>query len=181
VSATLDFPIPVIGFAAYSGTGKTTLLRHLIPLLRQRGLRVGLIKHAHHSFDVDNPGKDSYELRKSGAERVLLTSSKRWALMVELPEAEQHDALLIEALAAFPSSGLDLLIVEGFKHESLPKIELRRSANPAPPIADDDPDVIAIASDRPGDIAGDLPALDLNRPEQIAQFILDFVNRQPVS
>jgi molybdopterin-guanine dinucleotide biosynthesis protein B len=181
VSAKLDFPIPVIGFAAYSGTGKTTLLTRLIPLLTRRGLRVGLIKHAHHSFDVDSPGKDSYELRRSGAERVLVTSSKRWALMVELPESEQHDPLLVEALAAFPPRGLDLLIVEGFKHEAFPKIELRRSANPEPPIAPDDPNVIAIASDRPGDVAGDLPALDLNRPEEIAQFVVDFANRFPAS
>lgn len=179
--AKLDFPIPVIGFAAYSGTGKTTLLRRLIPLLTDSGLRVGLIKHAHHSFDVDNPGKDSYELRKSGAERVLLTSAKRWALMVEIPEPEQHDPLLAEALAAFPSSGLDLLIVEGFKHATLPKIELRRSANPAPFIAPDDPDVIAIASDRPDQLTGDLPALDLNHIEEVAQFVMDYVDRHRLS
>jgi molybdopterin-guanine dinucleotide biosynthesis protein MobB len=175
VSAKLDYPIPVIGFAAYSGTGKTTLLRRLIPLLRDRGLRVGLIKHAHHSFDVDTPGKDSFELRKSGAERVLLTSSRRWALMVERPEAEQEEPTLAQALAAFPHAELDLLIVEGFKHEALPKIELRRSGNPAPAIAPQDPDVIAVASDQPETLADALPALDLNRPEQVVEFVIAFV------
>jgi molybdopterin-guanine dinucleotide biosynthesis protein MobB len=173
----LDFPIPVLGFAAYSGTGKTTLLRALIPLLRQRGLRVGLIKHAHHSFDVDTPGKDSFELRKSGAERVLLTSSRRWALMVERPEGQQHEPTLAEALTAFPHAALDLLIVEGFKHEALPKIELRRSGNPAPPIAPADPNVVAIASDQPEALTDSLPALDLNRPEAVADFVIDFVKR----
>ena len=90
---------PVLGFAAWSGTGKTTLLRKLIPALRASGLRIGIIKHAHHTFDVDQPGKDSYELRHAGAQRVLIGSRRRWALMVEHDQDIEQEPTLSELLA----------------------------------------------------------------------------------
>jgi molybdopterin-guanine dinucleotide biosynthesis protein MobB len=161
--------VPVLGFAAFSGTGKTTLLKQLIPLLRAHGLRLGLIKHAHHSFDVDVPGKDSYELRKAGADRVLLGSRRRWALMVEREQDDEPD--LAELLARFPDEDLDLILVEGFKHQRFPKIELHRPARGKPLLAPDDPDILAVASDSPLKLA--LPRLDLNDPQAIAGFILD--------
>lgn len=165
--------VPVLGFAAFSGTGKTTLLRRLIPALRERGLRLGLIKHAHHSFDVDEPGKDSYELRKAGAERVLLGSRRRLALMVERAQDEEPE--LDELLRSFPDEDLDLILVEGFKHQAYPKIELHRPDRGRPLIAPGDPHVLAVASDAP--VAVTQPVLDLNDVEAIAGFVLDYVAR----
>lgn len=167
-----DYPVPVVGIAAYSGTGKTTLLTRLIPLLGERGLRVGLIKHAHHTFDMDQPGKDSYELRKAGAERVLVSSRDRWVLLVERPEPERRDPELLAALDALPVDGLDLVIVEGFKEAPIPKIELRRRGLPAPRLAPGDEHVIAVAADSSELAVEGLPRLDLNRPEQIADFLI---------
>ena len=107
--------IPILGFAAWSGTGKTTLLRRLLPILAGRGIRVGMIKHAHHDFDVDTPGKDSYELRKAGAAQMLISSRRRWALMVERPV--DREPPLDEVLLELDQELLDLILVEGFKHE----------------------------------------------------------------
>ena len=112
---------PVLGFAAYSGTGKTTLLARLIPLLKQRGLRIGLIKHSHHNFDIDQPGKDSYRLRAAGASPVLLVSKYRRAVISEL-DGEQ-EPLLHEQLQYLGQAQLDLILVEGFRHEHFPKID----------------------------------------------------------
>lgn len=106
---------PLLGIAAYSGTGKTTLLKQLIPLLRQREIRVGLIKHTHHDMDVDTPGKDSYELRKAGADQTLVASDRRWALMTETPEQLPLD--LHYLASRFDSDKVDVILVEGFKHE----------------------------------------------------------------
>jgi molybdopterin-guanine dinucleotide biosynthesis adapter protein len=161
--------IPVLGFAAYSGTGKTTLLARLLPLLTERGLRVGMIKHAHHSFDIDHPGKDSYVLRKAGAAQMLVASEKRWALMVEndppcLPE-------LGELLARLDRSALDLVLVEGFKHVRYPKIELYRPSLRHPLLFPDDDSIVAVASDGVLAIPPPVPVLDLNDPRQIAEFI----------
>ena len=163
---------PVIGFCAYSGTGKTTLLTSLLPLLKARGIRVGIIKHAHHSFDTDQPGKDSYELRKSGAKQMLVSSSKRWALITELFHKE-NEASLQELLTYLHRSSLDLVLVEGFKHEAFPKIELYRSRLGKTAMYPEDKNIIAFATDAapPGDIQ--IPVLNLNSPEQICNFIID--------
>lgn len=161
--------VPVLGFAAFSGTGKTTLLARLIPLLRARGLRVAMIKHAHHEFDVDKPGKDSYELRKAGASQILIASSRRWALIHE--NEPIREPRLDELLSRLDTTGLDLVLVEGFKNERYPKIELRRRGLNRPLLFLEDPSVIALASDE--DITGghQLPVLDINDPEKIADFI----------
>jgi len=160
---------PVLGFAAFSGTGKTTLLRQLIPLLREAGIHIGLIKHAHHEFDIDRPGKDSYELRKAGAEQVLIASSQRWALMVETPD--QPEAQLNELLARLDQTALDLILVEGFRHVPFTKIELHRPALGHPLLCTEDHSIIAVASDAPLVLPRNLPALDLNNPAAIARFI----------
>jgi len=161
---------PVLGFAAFSGTGKTTLLRQLLPLLKARGLRIGMIKHAHHRFEIDIPGKDSYELRKAGANQMLITSGHRWALMVD--REVEDDPKLQEAINQLNQSELDLILVEGFKHETFPKIELHRPAVGKPLIYPNDPDIIAVATD--GDLPEDieLPVLDINNAQGIADFVL---------
>jgi molybdopterin-guanine dinucleotide biosynthesis protein B len=162
--------IPVLGFAAYSGTGKTTLLVKLLPLLKDRGLRIGMVKHAHHEFDVDKPGKDSYELRKAGADRVLVASSRRWALVVE---REQEESPRLEDLVArIDGNGLDLILVEGFKREALPKIELYRPSLGYPLMYPQDASIVAVASDHPLGEPITLPLLDLNEPQSIADFIV---------
>ncbi len=169
----LQTKIPVIGLIAYSGTGKTTLLIKLLPILRQRGFRVGVIKHAHHDFEIDTPGKDSYELRKAGANEMLLASSKRWALMVDSDSPDEPD--LREMLNRLDQAGLDLVLVEGFKHEGIPKIELHRPSIGKPMLFTEDEDVIAVATD--GDLSQEieLPVLDLNDTPGIAEFILDYM------
>src|SRR5690606_35869045 len=111
---------PVLGFAAYSGTGKTSLLVRLLPLLNEKGIRVGVIKHAHHTFDIDHEGKDSYELRKAGARQMLVGSDKRWALIAE---TESNKNRLADFIGKLDHEFLDLILVEGFKPESIPKIE----------------------------------------------------------
>lgn len=162
--------IPLLGFAAFSGTGKTTLLTQLIPILKQQGLRIGLIKHGHHDFDIDQPGKDSFRLRMAGASPVLIVSSKRRAMITEItPEREPG---LDEQLQFFDQSQLDLLLVEGFKTEAFPKIELHRPSLNKPLLYPADSDIIAIASDGPLPVPDYLPLLDLNRPDMIAEFIL---------
>ena len=162
---------PIVGFAAWSGTGKTTLLIDLIAIFTARAIRVGVIKHAHHSFEIDYPGKDSYELRKAGASQVLIGSAKRWALMVENRE---RDGLSLKQLAArLAPEELDLILVEGFKPEAIPKIELHRPNLGKALLFPDDDSIIALASDAAPEIQTDLPLLDLNRPAEIAQFIID--------
>ena len=133
----------VIGLAGWSGAGKTTLLTRLIPHLIAQGLRVSTLKHAHHAFDVDVPGKDSWRHREAGAMEVLVSSGKRWALMHELRGADEPK--LPELLARM--SPVDLVIVEGFKRELHPKIEVHRAANGKPPLFLDDPDIIGVATD----------------------------------
>ena len=157
------------GFAGWSGSGKTTLIERLIPLVVARGLTVSLIKHAHHAFDVDQPGKDSYRHRHAGCTEVLVSSSRRWALMHELRGAPEPD---FAALAAHISP-CELLLVEGFKREKLPKLEVYRAAVGEPLIHPHDPDIIAVASD--ARVETRLPQLDLNDPPAIAQFILRHV------
>lgn len=163
--------LPLLGITAYSGTGKTTLLKKVIPLLRQRNVRVGLVKHTHHDMDVDKPGKDSYELRKAGADQTLVASQKRWALMTETPA--QDDELDLHYLASrFDPSSLDLILVEGFKHETIDKIALVRSEVGKPLDGLIDQHVIAVASNQIIDTT--LPQLDINNPEQIADYIVSW-------
>ncbi len=133
----------VIGLAGWSGAGKTTLLTRVIPHLLARGVRVSVIKHAHHAFDVDVPGKDSWAHRQSGATEVLVSSSRRWALMHELREASEPR--LPELLAKM--SRVDLVVVEGFKREPLCKIEVHRLANGKAMLFPDDPGIVGIATD----------------------------------
>ncbi|ABI56951.1 molybdopterin-guanine dinucleotide biosynthesis protein B [Alkalilimnicola ehrlichii MLHE-1] len=162
--------IPVVGVAGWSGAGKTTLLEGVIRSLSATGLRVGLVKHAHHRFDVDKPGKDSYRLREAGAGQVLLTSGRRFALMVERP-ATQSDPLLSEELARLDQSRLDLIVVEGFRHERFPKIEVYRPRFSERPLHPDDPAIIAVATDEPAAVAPGHITLPLNDPEAVADFL----------
>ncbi len=162
--------IPVIGFAAFSGTGKTTLLERLLPILTRSGVRIGMIKHAHHQFDIDTPGKDSYRLRKAGATQTLIASSQRWALMTENPVEDPPQ--LTELILHMNQKHLDLILVEGFKQARIPKIELHRPGLGHPLLFPADNDIIAIATDTPLEIETSLPRLDLNQPEEIANFIL---------
>ncbi len=156
----------VFGFAGWSGSGKTTLIEKLIPRFVARGLRVSLIKHAHHTFDVDQAGKDSYRHRHAGAAEVLVTSSRRWVLMHELRgAAEPAFEAQLERL-----SPCDLVIVEGFKHAAMPKLEVWRKATGEPLLHPNDAHVVAVASD--AHVETRLPLLDLNDDAGIAAFIL---------
>ncbi|MCF8152240.1 MAG: molybdopterin-guanine dinucleotide biosynthesis protein B [Sulfuritalea sp.] len=161
----------VFGLAGYSGSGKTTLLEALIPRLNSAGLKVSLIKHAHHRFDIDQPGKDSYRLREAGCSEVLLVSDHRWVLMHELRgEAEPS---LEEQIARF--SDCDLVLVEGFKHTPIPKLEVHRPSVGKPLIAGNGVEtIVAVATDEVDVLRQqtDLPILDLNDRDAIADFIL---------
>lgn len=172
----IDMPnarIPVLGFAAASGTGKTTLLTRLIPLLKQNGLRIGLIKHSHHDFEIDRPGKDSFRLREAGASPVMLVSRYRRAMITEF--TSEKEPRLDDQLKQFDQSELDLILVEGFRAEKFPKIELHRPALEKPLLYPNDPDIIAIAADVVLETPAYLVQLDLNQPEMIAAFIQNHV------
>ena len=159
----------IFGFAGYSGSGKTTLIERLIPLFTERGIRVSLIKHAHHTFDVDHPGKDSHRHRQAGCTEVLITSSRRWALMHELRGAPEPP--LNEHVKRM--SPCDLLLVEGFKREPIPKLEVYRAEVGEPLIHPHDQNIVAIASDARLDTR--LPQFDLNAPAEIADFVVRHV------
>ncbi|MGH8750481.1 MAG: molybdopterin-guanine dinucleotide biosynthesis protein B [Burkholderiales bacterium] len=159
----------VFGFAGYSGSGKTTLIEQIIPQLVMQGLTVSLIKHAHHDFDIDRPGKDSHRHREAGCTEVLITSNQRWVLMHELrgqaePDLQQH-------LKHF--SPCDLVLVEGFKKAAIPKLEIHRAALERPLLQPDDPYIVAIAAD--SRVKAGVPVLNLNDTEQIAAFILRYL------
>ncbi len=159
----------IFGFAGWSGSGKTTLIERLIPLFTARGLKVSLIKHAHHTFDVDQPGKDSYRHRHAGCTEVLATSSRRWVLMHELRGApEPGFAELIERL-----SPCDLVLIEGFKRERIPKLEVFRSSVGEPLLHPHDESIVAVASDEP--VETRLPRFDLDDAPGITSFILRHV------
>jgi molybdopterin-guanine dinucleotide biosynthesis protein B len=155
-----------IGFAGWSGSGKTTLVEKLIPRFTRRGLRVSLIKHAHHTFDVDQPGKDSYRHRHAGASEVLVTSSRRWVLMHEL-RGEQEPKFEEQLRHLSPC---DLLIVEGFKYAPIPKLEVWRAETGEPLLHPNDAHFVAVATD--AKIESRLPVLDLNNVDAIASFVM---------
>ena len=154
------------GFAGYSGSGKTTLIEKLIPRFTAQGLKVSLIKHAHHTFDVDKPGKDSHRHRSAGASEVMVTSSRRWVLMHEL--RGEKEPSFEEQVRHF--SPCDLLLVEGFKFQPIPKLEVWRPCVDSPQLHPNDTNIVAVATDAKVETA--LPVLDLNDDAAIAAFIL---------
>ena len=172
----MTYPKPVLGFAAFSGTGKTTLLEKLIPQLTERGIRIGMVKHAHHAFDIDTPGKDSYRLRMAGARQMLIASSQRQALMTE--NITPQEPRLDELISRLDTDHIDLVLVEGFKQVPFPKIELHRKALGKTLLHPEDADIIAVASDHLTD-CGDLPALDINDTAAIVAFIVSWLDTQP--
>jgi molybdopterin-guanine dinucleotide biosynthesis adapter protein len=157
----------IIGLAGWSGSGKTTLITKLIPRFMARGIKVSTLKHAHHGFDLDQPGKDSFFHRAAGATEVIISSAKRWAILHELREEPEWD---LRGLVA-KMSPVDLVLVEGFKRDAFPKLEIHRAANGKPLIHPEDPHIVAIASD----IAlpqAKVPVIDLNDIEAIADLLL---------
>jgi molybdopterin-guanine dinucleotide biosynthesis protein B len=156
----------VFGFAGWSGSGKTTLIEQLVPRFNRAGLTVSIVKHAHHSFDVDQPGKDSYRHREAGCKEVLVSSLNRWVIQHELrgdpePGLDEH----IQRL-----SSCDLLLVEGYKRYPMPKLEVYREANGKPLLHREDAHIVAIAADVP--LPTDLPRFELDEYDRIAEFIL---------
>lgn len=166
----VEFHLPVMGFAAYSGTGKTTLLAKVIPLLTAKGYRIGIIKHTHHNIDIDKPGKDSHVLREAGAAQTVVASRNRTAIIIEKPEATEEPKLE-NALANLQTSSLDLVLVEGFKAAKFMKIELHRQALAKPYLHPNDTNIIAIAADHELETEVSISKLDINQPQQIADFI----------
>ena len=166
----------VIGFAGYSGSGKTTLVEKLIPALKLRGLRVSVVKHAHHKFDIDHPGKDTFRHREAGAFEVVVASTNRLALMREF---EQPAELTVHHLIAELYEGVDWVLVEGFKHSDLLKIEVWRASSGKPTRYLDDHYVVAIATDSPGQlpVATLRPVLDLNDADAVADFLVNNQDR----
>jgi molybdopterin-guanine dinucleotide biosynthesis adapter protein len=162
----------VFGIAGYSGSGKTTLLEKLIPQFTARGLTVSVIKHAHHGFDIDRPGKDSYRHREAGASEVLLSCNDRWALMHE--RREGSDVTLDELLARL--APCDLVLVEGFKQEPIPKLEVWRPENGKPPLFPERSDIVAVASNVA--LATSLPRLALDDVAAIADFVMNTLQLQ---
>ncbi len=156
----------VFGFAGWSGSGKTTLIEQLIPRFVAAGMTVSLVKHAHHSFDVDQPGKDSYRHREAGCQEVLVSSDRRWVIMHEL-RGDPEPALDEQIKRIAPC---DLLLIEGYKRYPMPKLEIYRETNGKPLLHPEDPYIIAIASDV--ELATKLPRFDLNDYDRIAKFVL---------
>ena len=166
----------VVGFAGFSGSGKTTLVERLIPALKMRGLRVSVVKHAHHKFDIDHPGKDTYRHREAGAFEVVVASNQRLALIREF---ERPGQLTVHHLIAELYEGVDWVLVEGFKESNVHKIEVWRGASGKPALYPDDDFIVAIATDSPAQLpqATLRPVLDLNDPEAVAQWLMDNQHR----
>ena len=160
--------IPILGFAAFSGTGKTTLLKKLIVALTEKKLRIGIIKQSHHDFEIDVPGKDSYELRKAGASQTLITSPHRWALIQENQQGIANT--LSENIELLDLEKLDIILVEGFKQSAFTKIELNRDSLHKPLLYPHDANIIAIATDNL-ETQHSIPVLDMNNTEEIVDFI----------
>ncbi len=158
----------ILGFAGYSGSGKTTLLEKLIPLLTAQGLRIAVIKHAHHNFDIDKPGKDTYRHRQAGAGEVMIISAQRWALMHELRDETEPN--LEELCARF--SPCDLILAEGYKHAAIPKLEVHRSETGHERLYPSDPRIIAVVTDNKDPLP--LPMLNIDAPQEVAAFILNY-------
>ena len=162
----------VVGFSGYSGSGKTTLVEKLIPALKMRGLRVSVVKHAHHRFDIDHPGKDSFRHREAGAFEVVVASQNRLALIREF---EQPTELTVHHLIAELYEGVDWVLVEGFKHSDLLKIEIWRASSGKPARFMDDDFIVAIATDSPGQlpVATLRPVLDLDDADALADYLIN--------
>ncbi len=162
----------VFGFAGYSGSGKTTLIEQVIPRIVMQGFHVSLIKHAHHGFDIDRPGKDSFRHREAGCMEVLLTSDQRWVLMHELRGAPEPDLFAQLKLL----SPCDIVLVEGFKSTPIPKLEVHRPSYGCPLIFPDNPNIVAIATDAVPvqQIPPALTHLDMNDPDAVTDFILRY-------
>jgi molybdopterin-guanine dinucleotide biosynthesis protein B len=163
----MNVPMRIIGLAGWSGSGKTTLITKLVPCLLARGLRVSTLKHAHHGFDLDKPGKDSFVHRAAGATEVIISSAKRWAILHELREEPEWD--LADLVAKM--SPVDLVLVEGFKRDAFPKLEIHRAENGKPLLHSDDPHIVAVACDTALPDAK-VPVVDLNDIEKIADLLL---------
>jgi len=157
----------IIGLAGWSGSGKTTLITKLIPCLIARSLRVSTLKHAHHGFDLDKPGKDSFMHRTAGATEVIISSAKRWAILHELRGEEEWD---LPALVS-KMSAVDLVLVEGFKRDAFPKLEIHRTENGKPLLHPDDPHIVAVACDSPLTVSK-VPVVDLNDTDAVADLLL---------
>jgi molybdopterin-guanine dinucleotide biosynthesis protein MobB len=170
--------IPILGFAAYSGSGKTTLLEKLIPALSDLGIRTSLIKHSHHDFEIDYPGKDSYRLRKAGAHQLLIASSYRQALITENVEIKEPE--LSSLIQQLNPNLVDIILVEGFRHDaSIPKIEIHRHSTDKPYIFPENRSIIGLATDYFPVIEDNFsthpPLLPLNEPVTIARFVKDYL------
>ncbi len=166
--------LPILAIVGWSGTGKTTLLQQVIPTLGAKGIRAGLIKHTHHQMDVDTAGKDSYLLRKAGARQVIVASSERWALMCETPEKQSIN--LPYLLSRMDHATLEVVLVEGFKDEPVPKIVLWRAGIKGGIEELLDEQVIAVASDQK--LTLNVPVLNINRPDSVADFIADWLEKR---
>jgi molybdopterin-guanine dinucleotide biosynthesis protein B len=169
--------VRVFGFAGWSGSGKTTLIEAVVPRVTALGLAVSLVKHAHHAFDVDQPGKDSHRHREAGCSEVLVTSSVRWALMHELRGAPE----LTLAAALGRLSDCDLVLVEGYKRAPIPKLEVWRETLGKPLLHPADPHIVAVATDTPAGLSTRLPTFGLNDPGTIATFIVDHATGWPLA
>lgn len=176
----MKYPIPVLGIcAAGSNAGKTTLISQLIPELSKLGIRTSVVKHAHHRFDIDHPGKDSYKIREAGAVQTLVASDKRWAIITELARTPDpvNEIDLESMLELLDPSFADLILVEGFKHAKIPKIEVYRPALGLPALHEHDQQILAVASDAAINPKRNLRQLNLNNPSEITQFICEYFFR----
>lgn len=169
----ITYAKPLLGFAAFSGTGKTTLLLKLIPELKKRGKRIAVIKHAHHNFEMDTPGKDSYEIRKAGAVPMLICSSVRTVITIE--NEVEAEPTLQEILTHIPADTVDMVLVEGFKKWPFNKIELHREATGKPLMYPQDENIIAIAHDNEHPLKQtDLKQLNINNIEEITDYVIQY-------